>query len=96
MALINCSDCGKEISDSAAACIHCGRPMTAPQPSPDPTPATSSEQGNTRSRLKQDAGNAIGGIGFALGIVVMIFDTFWSGLATAFVLIAIGLAISYG
>lgn len=26
MALIECKDCGNKISDSAAACIHCGRP----------------------------------------------------------------------
>lgn len=27
MALIACPDCGKQISDQAAVCIHCGRPM---------------------------------------------------------------------
>ena len=27
MALITCPDCGKEVSDAADACIHCGRPM---------------------------------------------------------------------
>lgn len=27
MALIFCPDCGKQISDQAAMCIHCGRPM---------------------------------------------------------------------
>jgi Zn ribbon nucleic-acid-binding protein len=27
MALINCPDCKKQISDSAIKCIHCGRPM---------------------------------------------------------------------
>jgi hypothetical protein len=27
MALIQCSDCGKEVSASAPQCIHCGRPM---------------------------------------------------------------------
>ena len=29
MALINCPECGKEISDKAPACIHCGYPMDA-------------------------------------------------------------------
>ena len=28
MALIKCSECGKEISDKAQACIHCGYPLT--------------------------------------------------------------------
>lgn len=27
MSLVKCDDCGKEVSPSAVACIHCGRPM---------------------------------------------------------------------
>lgn len=27
MALINCPECGKEVSDKASACIHCGYPL---------------------------------------------------------------------
>ena len=27
MALISCPECGKEISDKAFACPHCGNPM---------------------------------------------------------------------
>ena len=27
MALIKCSECGKEISDKATTCIHCGNPI---------------------------------------------------------------------
>jgi rRNA maturation protein Nop10 len=27
MALINCPECNKEISDKAVACIHCGYPL---------------------------------------------------------------------
>ena len=29
MALIHCPECGKEVSDLAAACIHCGYPLRA-------------------------------------------------------------------
>ena len=29
MALIRCPECGKEVSDQAAACIHCGYPLRA-------------------------------------------------------------------
>lgn len=32
MALINCPECGKEISDKAAMCIHCGCPIASHQP----------------------------------------------------------------
>lgn len=28
MALIRCPECGKEVSDKAAACIHCGYPLS--------------------------------------------------------------------
>ena len=34
MALIKCSECGREISDKAAACIYCGCPISASQPKP--------------------------------------------------------------
>jgi len=27
MALIKCSECGKEVSDKASQCIHCGNPL---------------------------------------------------------------------
>lgn len=32
MALIACKECGKEISDKAAACPHCGAPVRASEP----------------------------------------------------------------
>ncbi|WP_329768926.1 TM2 domain-containing protein [Stenotrophomonas maltophilia] len=42
MALIQCKDCGKEISDKAAACIGCGAPTDsialAPSPIAQPVP----------------------------------------------------------
>lgn len=31
MALINCPECGKQISDKAPACIHCGYPIQTEQ-----------------------------------------------------------------
>lgn len=44
MALTSCPDCKGAVSDAAAACIHCGRPMggvaTAPHPSADPDATT--------------------------------------------------------
>lgn len=37
MALITCPECGKQISDKAPACIHCGYPL---QEQPPVTTAT--------------------------------------------------------
>ncbi|HZE59640.1 MAG TPA: zinc ribbon domain-containing protein [Burkholderiales bacterium] len=34
MALVNCSECGKQISDRAAACPNCGNPMISPAAPP--------------------------------------------------------------
>lgn len=34
MAVVNCPDCGREISDAAPACVGCGRPMTTPVAQP--------------------------------------------------------------
>lgn len=36
MALIQCSECGREVSDKAAACPGCGAPIAAPAASPAP------------------------------------------------------------
>lgn len=36
MPLIQCPDCGKDISDSAPACINCGRPMSKPTYNSEP------------------------------------------------------------
>lgn len=35
MALIKCPECGKEISDKAPACIHCGFPLNQEMPMPE-------------------------------------------------------------
>lgn len=45
MALIKCPRCGKEISDKATACIHCGMPLkeTEQPASPQPLQHTSME-----------------------------------------------------
>lgn len=29
MALVTCPDCGKQVSEHAPSCIHCGRPLKA-------------------------------------------------------------------
>ncbi|WP_225784231.1 zinc-ribbon domain-containing protein [Xenophilus sp. Marseille-Q4582] len=35
MALINCTECGKQVSDKAAACPRCGAPVETPPPAGD-------------------------------------------------------------
>ena len=48
MALINCPDCGKEVSDQAPACPGCGRPIASPPVQPPPSaPAAPSSKKKT-------------------------------------------------
>ncbi|MFQ7451046.1 MAG: zinc ribbon domain-containing protein [Flavonifractor plautii] len=43
MALISCPECGKQISDQAPACIHCGYPLPKQPTAPAaPLPRTAS------------------------------------------------------
>lgn len=39
MAMIKCSECGKEISDRAAECVNCGNPINIKDSAPSPTSA---------------------------------------------------------
>lgn len=43
MALINCPECGKEISDKAASCPHCGNPINQPTNRPIATSTPTNE-----------------------------------------------------
>ena len=62
MALIACSDCGAQISEQAAACIKCGRPMAAP-PTAAPTVQTIEQPGKQWKLLQ-----ALGSIALVLGM----------------------------
>jgi len=88
MALVRCPDCSKDISDAAANCIHCGRPLKTAHP-----PVQTVELTSKRYKGQQvagvvalcfglfivlasggnGAGAAIGGLLFVGGLV------FWIG-----------------
>src|SRR5687768_9055346 len=55
MALIECPDCGRQVSDSAALCIHCGRPMQNPGV---PKPELQSTDSPAKFRCSECGGNA--------------------------------------
>lgn len=59
MALIKCPECGKEISDKASACIHCGFPLsTTPQSiNQHPKAATYVTQIATKAPMKMFSQN---------------------------------------
>ena len=73
MALIKCPECGKEISDRASACIHCGAPlnvttgrlMIKAQKYPDPKPTVTREIG-----IYETSGKKIATLHTGTGITV--------------------------
>lgn len=57
MALIKCPECGKEISDKAAACINCGCPVSAMKAEPAKPAAGAANLSNLNETFGQFFGN---------------------------------------
>ena len=89
MALIKCEDCGREVSDKAAACPQCGAPIAVQEPvSIDPQ----THARVTRTGAKWEGigflliaggvitliagAGALGGIAIAVGFVVFLVGRF--------------------
>ena len=54
MALIKCPECGKEISNKASACIHCGYPLESAQPEVASVHTTAQSQSSVDLDVKSD------------------------------------------
>jgi hypothetical protein len=70
MALIACSECGRAVSDKAAACIGCGAPLT-PSSGDDLIAERSKAPPPTRAQIKRRAVLSLSML--ALGIIWAIF-----------------------
>ena len=55
MALISCPECGKEVSDRAPACIHCGYPLSSAAPYADFRPITGRSEIRRKRRISSAA-----------------------------------------
>ncbi len=60
MALIKCSECGREISDKSAACIHCGCPISVSKPA-QPQPEQPKPAQNGSINFEETFGTYFGG-----------------------------------
>lgn len=97
MALITCPDCGKQISEQAASCIHCGRPLKSDlvgQPSAGSAEAT--KKGQQRSKLRTDLGSAIALVGLSIAVVVGMATSATAGWITAMVVLGLAIWVTYG
>ncbi len=99
MALTTCPDCAAKISDQAAACIQCGRPMhSTPPPTYNEAGLPTAEAvrvGRQRSRLRTDVGHAVAFVGIIVAVVVGMIYGAWTGWVVALVGIGAGLVVSY-
>jgi hypothetical protein len=60
MALVACEDCGKEVSDRAASCLHCGAPIgAATQDAPQKVTSNDGEFIGTRAMVIALAAKAV-------------------------------------
>ena len=82
MALIKCSECGKDVSDKAASCPGCGNPIAVPEAMVDtPNKVSTEEISQMRKSPKWilsnifgfDSGSAI--IFFIISIVVLLINS---------------------
>ena len=80
MALIKCGECGKEISDRAAACPGCGAPIAAPaaQAAPSAPPQTNSKVRVERAGFRWELA------GFVVILVAIVVGIAGGGVGVAF------------
>ena len=66
MALIKCPECGKEISDKAPACIHCGFPLSLVEKQNEPNVTTLKDDGIKESTVNDSPSTSPNGYSLEL------------------------------
>lgn len=80
MALLKCLDCGHDVSDLAASCPHCGRPVSTMLPPPPSEPSPLLPQASTDEapappaveELKRSSGCIVAILGVSVFVVILI------------------------
>lgn len=93
MGLITCTDCGKQVSDRATSCIHCGAPLGSNAKPEDLSDAV--KKGHQRSQWRYEAGNAIGILGFLVGLILVLLSPAL-GITIMIGSVGLGLWFAYG
>lgn len=74
MALIQCPDCGKQVSDAVTACIGCGRPLRSSAAPSGPQPGSEQRPALIEQTSKSYKGQQLLAItGFCFGFVLTFF-----------------------
>lgn len=89
MSLINCPECGKQISDAASACPHCGYPLS-PAPAPQ-APRTLRSTPLEEVKTNHSAGVAL--IVVALLLIPIIIYGFMFGIIPGILFLLVDIAL---
>jgi uncharacterized membrane protein YvbJ len=97
MSLVTCPDCGKQVSEQAPSCIHCGRPLKADLvKNPSAGSAEAVKKGDQRSKLRTDLGGAIAFVGLLIAIVVGMVGSAMAGWLLALAVLGLAIWVTYG
>lgn len=88
MALIKCSECGKEISDKAETCPSCGNPINK---TPEVNKTVEIEQTNKKWKKRR-----IWGLIFLFGGLIVMSQSLGLGILLIFIAIIIGITANVG
>ena len=92
MALIKCDECGKGVSDKAAACPNCGNPMRGDLTSQE----TDVKRGVQRATWRYEIGKVVALAGMTVAVVIGVALGSWPiGLGGVFLALVVGIAIQY-
>jgi len=73
MALIDCPECSKEVSESAASCPHCGHPIGKVQPQYKGPPVDCRHCGGALKKKKEAKSEAAGCLISIIGLALTYF-----------------------
>lgn len=95
MALTQCPDCSREVSDQAESCIHCGCPLRALPPLSQRAVEDSVKRGSQRSALAGGVGNGVALIAICAAVVLGMAGAGTAALWVLVLGVAFGVWIAY-
>ena len=96
MPLVTCSDCSKQVSDSAPACIHCGRPLaTVVKVSSALGQVAVTREAIQSAKRRNDVGGAVAMVGLPAALVLGVVTNAFVGWIAALAVLALAIWITY-
>jgi uncharacterized membrane protein YvbJ len=89
MGLIKCPDCGKEVSENASSCIHCGAPLSGKGGTERDV-----KKGSQRAKFARELGSGAAFLGIIIGILLgIVTSSFTVGVIAVIVALIVGIYV---